>query len=66
MTKEEYEQAVKKSRRRFAYVQICAAGSKRAIPLSRAKALKLVGHIPGDTQINAEWASDAQEFLLVG
>ena len=64
MTKDEYRQAVKKSKRRFAYVAI--ARSMRPILLSRAKALKLVRLLPDDAEINAEWASEDEMFLLVG
>ena len=66
MTKAEYARAVRKSRRRFAYVAIAGDKSKRPIPLSRAKALKLVKLLPDGVQINAEWASEDEMFLLVG
>ena len=66
MTKAEYRRAVRKSRRRFAYVAIAGSKSMRPIPLSRAKALKLVKLLPDDTEINAEWVSEDELFLLVG
>ena len=64
MTKSEYRRAVRQAERVFGYIQV--ANSKRPVRLAKAKALALAKLVPDDAQINAEWASEHQEILLVG
>jgi len=65
MTKDEYTRAVRKAHRIFGYVRI-TSNRPQATRLSKAKALSLVSQVSNDAQIEAEWASEDQMFLLVG
>ena len=65
MTKTEYRQAVREAQRVFGYIQI-AVKERRPVRLSKAKALELLRRLPDDAQIDAMWASEYQEILLVG
>ena len=64
MDNKEYRQAVKQAQRIFVYVKV-AETRRQALRVSKVKALELICQVNGD-EVNAIWASDDHNFLLVG
>ena len=66
MTKPEYLEAVKSARQLFAYVAITRDRGKIPTKISKARAANLVKLLADHAEIDALWASDAREILLIG
>jgi len=66
MDKQEYLKAIKTAKTIFAYVAITKDGGKVPIEIGKSKAAQLVRLLPEPAEIDAVWASDHQEILLVG
>ena len=64
MDNTEYRKAVKSAKRVFAYVQVTET-RRQAMRVSKVKALELVRQVNGGN-VNAIWASDDHNFLLIG
>jgi len=66
MTKTEYLKAVKTARQLFVYVAITQDRGKVPTKISKARAANLVKLLADHAEIDALWASDAREILLIG